>query len=209
MPEEPEVETTDLQDAIDEIHQDRAEREAEEARSKWTRYVGLATAIFAVFAALGALQSGSLVNEAMIEQLKSSDAWNEYQADKEKAHQYVLQVNAMIDAGTAPEPVGHKSNTGKIKAGVRMSPGQRLAEYLDEIDKENAKTTDLNKKATDLANESKDLLEHHHRFAFSVTGIQVAIALGAVAALTKMKWIWFVSLVFGLFGVVLFIQGWL
>jgi hypothetical protein len=201
MAEEPEVETKELQEAIDELHHDREEREAEEARGKWTRYVGLATAIFAVFAALGALESGSLVNEAMIQRLKSSDKWNEYQADKEKTHLYALQVNAMVDAGTRPAAT-------KPKKGAPMQPGERLASYLDEIDKENAKTVDLSKEATKLSKESEELLEHHHQFAYSVTGIQVAIALGAVAALTKMKWVWFVSLVFGLVGVILFFRGW-
>jgi hypothetical protein len=202
MPEELEIETTDLQEAIEELHEERKEREAEEKRSKWTRYVGLATAIFAVFAALGALESGSLVNEAMIQRLKSSDAWNEYQADKEKVHLYGLQVNAMIDSGITAEHI-----EGKIKKGTRLSPGKRLSQYLDEIEKETEKTTDLSKEGAKLSKESEELLKKHHQFAYSVTGIQVAIALGAVSALTKMKSVWFISLVFGVAGVVLFSRG--
>jgi len=202
MPEEQEIETTELQEAIDELHHEREERVAEENRSKWTRYVGLATAIFAVFAALGALESGSLVNEAMIKRLQASDKWNEYQADKEKSHLYGLQSNSMLDAGLIPVPV-----SAKIKPGTRLTGAQRLGEYLDEIEKESSKTKELSTAAEKLSKESEELLEHHHQFAYSVTGIQVAIALGAVAALTKMKWIWFVSLVFGAAGVVLFFRG--
>ncbi len=202
MPEEPEIETTELQEAIDELHQEREERVAEEQRNKWTKYVGLATAIFAVFAALGALESGSLVNEAMIKRLMSSDKWNEYQSDKQKVHLYGLQANAMLDAGAIPEHI-----KGKTKFGERLTPGKRLSEYLAEVEKEASKTEDLSKEATKLSKESEELLERHHQFAYSVTGIQVAIALGAVSALTKMKWVWLVSLVFGVAGVILFAKG--
>lgn len=203
MPEETELETSELQEAIDELHQDREERAEEEKRSKWTRYVGLATAIFAVFAALGALESGNLVNEAMIEQLKSSDKWNEYQADKVKAHGYGLWANQLVDSGAVAD-----RSSKKTKKGQPLSPGKRLGEYLDQIEKEDSKTVGLSKDADELSKKSEALLVKHHQFAFSVTGIQVAIALGAVAALTKMKWVWFVSLVFGVAGVVLFLRGW-
>src|SRR5580693_5023816 len=138
MPEEPEVETSELQEAIDELHQDRAEREAEEQRSKWTKYVGLATAIFAVFAALGALESGSLVNESMIQRLKASDSWNEYQADKDKLHGDERGAYTLIDSGVREETLPEKA-----KNTLRMTPGQRLTFYLSDIDRENEKTKDL------------------------------------------------------------------
>lgn len=202
MPEEPEVETSELQEAIDELHHDREERVAEEARTKWTKYVGLATAIFAVFAALGALESGSLVNESMIQRIKSSDSWNEYQADKDKVHGDERGAYVLLDAGVKAQPIPKG-----IKNTDPMSPGQRLSFYLADIDRETAKTKDLSKEATKLADESNELLEKHHHFAYSVTGIQVAIALGAVAAMTKMKWVWLVSLVFGLAGVAAFVLG--
>jgi len=80
MPEEIEVETKDLQEAIEELHEEREELK----HAGWTKYIGLSTAILAVFAAIGALQSGSLVNEALIDQVKASDSWNEYQAAKQK-----------------------------------------------------------------------------------------------------------------------------
>jgi hypothetical protein len=48
-------------------------------------------------------------------------------------------------------------------------------------------------------------LHQHHRFADSVALFQVAIALGAVAALTRMRLVWFGSLLVGLIGAVLFL----
>ena len=42
--------------------------------------------------------------------------------------------------------------------------------------------------------EADELLHQHHRFADSVALFQVAIALGAVAALTRMRLVWFGSM---------------
>jgi hypothetical protein len=48
-------------------------------------------------------------------------------------------------------------------------------------------------------------MHQHHRFANSVALFQVAIALGAVAALTRVRPVWYASIVVGLSGAALFI----
>jgi hypothetical protein len=53
--------------------------------------------------------------------------------------------------------------------------------------------------------EADQLLHQHHRFADSVALFQVAIALGAVAALTRTRLVWFGSLLAGLTGAGLFL----
>ena len=45
-------------------------------------------------------------------------------------------------------------------------------------------------------------MHRHHRYALAVALFQVAIALGAVAALTRIKLVWVASLLLGLGGVV-------
>jgi len=52
-------------------------------------------------------------------------------------------------------------------------------------------------------------LEHHHRFAYAVTMFQVSIALGAVAALSRQKALWFVGLMISLLGLAYFVNGYL
>src|SRR5580700_5594762 len=97
MPEEIEVETSDLQDTIDELREEREEREREAKQTKWTRFISLTTALFAVVAAMAALLAGSLVNEAVIvksdsvlQQAKASDKWAYYQAKGIKAVTYTM-----------------------------------------------------------------------------------------------------------------------
>ena len=50
--------------------------------------------------------------------------------------------------------------------------------------------------------EADHLLHRHHGFAKSVAIFQVAIALGAVAALTRNRLVWFGSLLLGVAGAV-------
>ncbi len=206
MPEEIEVETKDLQEAIEELHKERGEREELEKAGAWTRYISLSTALLAVFAAIGAMKSGSLVNEAMIEQLQASDKWNEYQAARQKSHLYSLQAFSIIDqprgqiASSPPQPKGRWSP---------KSPADRLKDFEGQVKKEEDKAKDLSEKATHLEKESEHLMHTHHKFAGSVAYIQVAIALGAISALTKIKPVWLLSIIVGTGGIYFFTSGFL
>jgi hypothetical protein len=206
MADEIELETKDLQETIEEIHKERAEREKEEHENRWTRYIALTTAILATFGAVGAMQSGGLANEGMMHQLQASDTWNEYQASKEKTHIYGIAAASLLDAKVVPAaPAGKHSVTEPDTK--PESSSSRLGGFLDEIKHENQKTNSLNTKAKKLEKQAEEDMSGHHKFAYSVALLQVGIALGAVAALTRMKSIWMVSLVLGIGGLVLFFVG--
>jgi hypothetical protein len=230
MPEEVEVETHELQETIDELHEERREREESERRNAWTRYIALTTALLAVFAAIGAMQSGALVNEAMIQQIKAADKWNEYQAARLKDHTYAIAANNLVDSGALP-PAAHESDAGEQpkphgkkapkpaegaakpeKKGLvlkKLGADERLADYAKQIGRQQEKETDLSTEAKKLEGEAAELMHHHHRFAMAVAFIQVAIALSAVAALARMKPVWAGSIVIGLLGVTYFLMGFL
>ena len=71
------------------------------------------------------------------------------------------------------------------------------------------KARDLEKER-DLKNkESAEFMHLHHTFAYCVTFTQVAIALSAIAALTRRKHIWFGSMVIGAIGLFFLIRGFL
>ncbi len=216
MPEEIEVETTELQDAIDELHKERSERVAEEKLTHWTRYIGLTTAILAVFAAVGALRSGGLINEAMISQLKASDKWNEYQSARQKTHLYTLQTNAILDGAVAlaphPEAAPKTNSKEKSKGGEKpkfrpKSAEDRVADYEKQIATEEEKSKKLSTEAKEFEMEAEHLKKAHEMFAQSVAFIQVAIALGAISALTKLKPVWLMSILVGAAGLVLCVMG--
>jgi len=230
MPEEPEVETKELQDTIEELQADRKERAEEAKAMAWTRSIGLTTALLAVFAAIGALQAGSLVNEAMILQLKASDKWNEYQADRQKDHLYSVEAQTLLDHGAKLPAARSTSMTQTIPLGSAplngakavanaaqpqpkstsqqrggLTPSQRLTMYIHQVDDEQTKEKDLKDEAQKLEQESATNMRLHEKFAQAVTLIQVAVALAAIAALSKLKWVWFFSLLIGFSGIIIFI----
>lgn len=194
MPDGPEIETNELQEhahhAAHGAHGDGSEP------PNWVRTVSLSTAILAVFAAVGALQAGTLVNEAMICQIKSSDKWNEYQASREKSHLYTVGRNLLVDLGPA-----------SAKPETLPSLAKHEADFADQVAKEDTKAADLRKQAEELQKDGERMMKRHERFAYEVAMLQVAIALGAVSALTKVRWVWLLSMALGAVGIVLFAVG--
>lgn len=178
-----EVDTDKLQEQIAEVHE-----ELQHERSpSWLRYVGLSAALFAVVAALSALRSGDLINEALINQIKASDTWSEYQAARSKEHLYTVAADGLVDQGA--------KNAARLRA------------YRGQIAKETAKEQPLQTTARKLEEESAAEVRRHHAFEYAVALLQVGIALGAVAALARSKVAWYVSLAAGTLGAFFFLRG--
>ncbi len=186
MPDEPEVETERVRDTITEPHGDRL-----------VRTIALTTALLAACAAVAALQSGAAVNEAIILkteatqlQAEASDQWAFYQAKGVKAGVQDAVRAAWLAAGKEPP--------GTVAA--------EQARYTQEQEAIKAAAEKLERARDTRSQEADRLLHRHHGFANAVALMQVAIALGAVAALSRMRLIWYASLVVGTLGVVFF--GW-
>lgn len=194
MPEEIELDVREQQEKLEEIHQQHGQHNPGKQPEHWTRFVSLSTAILAVIAAVAALQSGTLVNEALLEQgkatqaqSKAADAWAYYQAKSLKANgaeqtQTILAANPVTrSAAVKYEGVAKQYNTEKADQKAE-------AETLE--------------KERDAANKSSAAFMHrHHIFAVCVTLTQIAIALSAIAALTRRKDAWYGSLAVGIVGI--------
>src|SRR5882724_6704284 len=103
MPEEPEVETTELRERIHE--------ELEHEGGAFLRMIALTTAVLAVFAALAALNAGDTVNEALVLkteaanlQGQASDVWAHYQAKAIKGAAARAAAAAYTAAGREVPP---------------------------------------------------------------------------------------------------------
>jgi hypothetical protein len=195
MPED-EFETTEFKERL-EAASERALKKSERS-ARWVVYLSFSTAIIAVFAAIAALESGTLSNEALIQkneallaQTKASDQWNFYQAKSVKATIYAVQAAAT------------QSSNPDIAARAQKE-SERYAKEEEEISKSAKELEKQVKERTELSAQS---MEHHHRFAYSVTMFQVSIALAAVAALSRQKAVWFAGLVVAGAGFVFFVDG--
>jgi len=157
---------------------------AEHSEGGWILKVALSSALLAVLAAIASLLAGHHANEAMIEQLKSSDQWAYYQAKGIKSS--VLESReAILEAqGKPADP--------------------KVAAKLEDYKKEQK---EIDEKAKELQISSETHLKIHSGLAKSVTFFQIAIALSAISALTRRRWLFQGSLGVGLVGTVFLVLG--
>jgi len=183
MPEEIEIDTDKLHEAIHE--------EVEKEGGALLRTVALTTALFAAVAAIGSLEAGGTVNEALALktestqlQAQASDQWAYYQAKGVKGAVAEAQREVLLALGKTAS-----SNSDKTP--------ERYAEEQKQI-KQGAE--ELEHKRDEKAHEADHLMHRHHFYAQAVALLQVAIAFGAVAALTRKRAAWVASTVLGIAG---------
>lgn len=203
MPDEIEVPIDEVREHVHEQlhehHTEEADHPESHGDKDWTRLVALSTAILAAIAAVGALESGFLVNESLLQKneqvsrlTQASDQWNYYQAEGLKSLIYQTASQALPQGSPAAVQDQSQSLHYKEKQAELKADAEKLTEQ--------AKTADET---------SERYLSKHHIFAFSVSLCQIAIALSAVAALSKRRRVWLIGLAAGFVGTGLLIYGFL
>jgi hypothetical protein len=187
MPEEIEIDTDKLRETIDE--------EIERSGSSLLRWVSLSTAILAAIAAMASLRAGDTVNEALA--LKSDATRIQAQASDQWAFYQAKGIKGAVARATA---------VTWQAAGRHVPPDlEATANRYDSEQKEiQTEARKLETERDAKEHEAASLLEKHHHYAAAVALFQVAIALGAVAALTRFRLVWFGSLALGAIGLVMF-----
>jgi hypothetical protein len=157
-------------------HDHAVEHEAQSGDSFAAR-IAVMTAILATVGALisyqgGATQNAALLfkNEAAIRKTEASDQWAFYQAKSNK--QNLSELGATL-------------TTGKTSDDFR----QEVERYKKEKEKIMADARELEQKSKEAETSSDEAMHNHHRWAQSMTLIQIAIALAAIALLTRQKWL--------------------
>jgi len=164
---------------LEHLHEE-VHHQATHGGPSWISGVALSTAILAVLAAISGLLAGMYANEAMMSQIKSSDQWGYYQAKSIKA--------AILEAKTT------------LATEATDRDKEKATQYQEE-------QREIKSEAEHKEAEAKASFHRHEVFARSVTMFQIAIAIAAISALTKKRRYWFVSMVFGLIGVVFLVLG--
>lgn len=182
MPVEIEVPTEHLHETIHEAHHE-AHGHAEHGghgggHAGFTMGVALSSAVLAVLAAMAALFAGHYANDAMLERIEAGDQWSYYQAKGIKSSVMSTRRDVLkaLDKPVPPEI------------------DSKLEQYAGDQKK-------IEEKANEFTEESEAHLTQHTRLAGSVTFFQIAIALGAIAVLTKKRALWMGSLAVGVGGI--------
>jgi Domain of unknown function (DUF4337) len=166
------------------LHEEIQEK-AEERKEKWILFVALSTAFMAVLAAVAGLLAGHHANEALIERVKASDQWSFYQSKNLKEEIAVNSDKLLHALSTRP---------------VTEDNAQNIARY----EKEKA---EIKEKAEEAEKSSEWHLSRHVPLATAVTAFQIAIAISAIAILTKKRRLWYGGLLLTLGGIVFLLMG--
>lgn len=160
-------------------HDHELEHAAQGHGDGFTNKIAMFTAIIATVGAIfgymgGATQAnaGLYKNNAAIKKTEASNQWNYYQAKSSKQNLSELALE--------------------------LAPAAKRDYYNEQIERYKAEKADIKKAAEKLEAESlqwdeqSDAQMHqHHRWAQATTLLQVAIALAAIALLTRKRWLQF------------------
>ncbi len=144
----------------------------------FTAIVATVGAIFAYMGGATQANAGLLKNDAAIKKTEASNQWNYFQSKSTK------QSLAELARDLTPTETEKAKYQGKI---------DRYEKEKNEI-KAVAEKLEADAHAFDQKSEAQ--MHQHHRWAQATTALQVAIALAAIALLTKKKW-----LEYGMYGV--------
>ena len=174
----------DIEIPTEHLHEHIQEK-AEESKEAWSLYLVLSTAFMAVLAAISGLMGGHHANEAVLEQIKASDNWSQYQAKSIKS-----EINTAID-----------------KLTVTLTKIPTYKEAISKLERYEKEKENIKKQAVENEKLSEVHLSKHNILAKSVTLFQIAIAIAAIAILTKRKALWIFSMILTITGIAFLIQG--
>jgi hypothetical protein len=148
----------------------------------FTAIIATVGAIFSYMGGATQANAGLYKNNAAIKKTEASNQWNYFQSKSTK--QSLAEVSR------------------------DLSPDDKKAKYQEKIDRYEKEKNEikavadkLEAQATDWDKQSDEQMHQHHRWAQATTVLQVAIALAAIALLTKKKWLEFAMFGAGAVGV--------
>ena len=148
----------------------------------FTAVIATVGAIFSYMGGATQANAGLYKNNAAIKKTEASNQWNYFQSKSTK------QSLAEVSRDLSPEDK-------KIKY------QDKIDRYETEKGEIKAVADKLEAQATDWDKQSDEQMHQHHRWAQATTVLQVAIALAAIALLTKKKWLEYAMFGAGAIGV--------
>ncbi len=150
-----------------------AEREPKGMASQlavMTAILATVGAMFSYMAGSTQADAGLFKNDAAIKKTEAANQWNYYQAKSSKQNLSELGMQLSDDA--------------------RKSYFEREAKrYASEKAEIKLAAEKLEKESTEFDEKSEALMHQHHRWAEATTALQIAIAMAAMALLTRKRWL--------------------
>jgi hypothetical protein len=155
-----------------------------------TAIIATVGAMFSYMGGATQADAGLFKNDAAIKKTEASNQWNYYQAKSSKQNLAELALE--------------------------LAPESRREFYQQEIKRYQGEKAEIKQAAEKLEAEAKEWdrrsgeqMHQHHRWAQATTALQIAIAMAAIALLTRRKGIELLVYVMSLIGIVLGTLAWL
>ncbi|MBI3100573.1 MAG: DUF4337 domain-containing protein [Burkholderiales bacterium] len=167
-------------------HHEAAHDEGGSMTNQIAMFTAIIATVGAIFAYMGGAtqaNAGLYKNDAAIKKTEASNQWNYFQAKSTK--QSLAEVSRDLTPNTEEK--------AKYQA--------KIDRYEKEKNDIKAAAEKLEQEATEWDKKSDAQMHQHHRWAQATTALQVAIALAAIALLTKKKWLEYAMFGVGAIGV--------
>jgi hypothetical protein len=156
-------------------------------------YVSLAISILAVLVAMVTVVGHRTHTEAVLNQAKASDQWNEYQAKKIRQHEEILASDALTLQSTP----------------LSTNAQKKLEGYKGHIEKWDKDLDEGSKQAKEFEAEVAKAEHAASRFDLGEALLQIAVVLSSITLLTRQKIFFFGGLLLGIAGAIIAATGFL
>jgi hypothetical protein len=156
-------------------------------------YVSLAISILAVLVAMVTVVGHRTHTEAVLNQAKASDQWNEYQAKKIRQNEYTVAADLLTLQPSA--------NSAAVE--------NKLAEYKSHSKKWDDDLKDESDKAKEFEAEVAKSERAASHFDLGEALLQIAVVLSSITLLTRQKAFFYGGLLLGVAGAIIAATGFL
>ena len=167
----------------------------DKGRDQLNNWIAVSVAILAAFMAVTKVKDDNIVQAMLQAKSDAVDTWNEYQSKRIKHH----LVELGHDQATALRANAPPQSTTVLE--------DQLKRYDSEIARYGSDEKDLQAKARGLEDKYDALNYRDDQFDLSDAALSVSLAMLAVTALTRKRWLLWTSLVFAAFGVAMGLAG--
>ena len=173
---------------------------ADEKKEPWLNYLALTTIIFAVAATLSTFKGGGFSTRSVLSQEQASNKWSYFQSKSLKLYIYETQKD-VLELETKRIP--------KSEATVLAAYQKKMSEFEESIKRYDQEKVEIKKDAEHFESLRDGAQKHSQAFGMAVIFLQISILLSSIAALIKKKYLWYLAMGVGVFGLFYFLNGFL
>lgn len=164
--------------------------ESDASRDSFNNFIAVAVALISAFMAISKIKDDNIVQAMQKAQAETVDYWNEYQARRQR--QFGMELAIEQARATAPM-------TPELEA--------KLGEWRKQADAFKARAEESSAKAKQRDKDYNDGNTRDDLFDLSDAMLSIALALFAVTALTRVRWLFGLASAAGIGGVVFSLAG--